>query len=115
MNIRNATIEDALTIHKISEASGYPVPELQLDEKHIKKMLERKYILLIAEENGEAIGYAVFKPRTGELYSIEVKKERQDKGAGGLTVTGRTTREDKRSGAHVSPGNGYSEVARSRR
>ena len=85
MIITKAGKADTLTIFRIAEASGYPVPELAFDERQIRQMFDEKKIILIAKEAGEAVGYIAIDPRPetrAEIHSIEVRKAHHHKGIG---------------------------------
>lgn len=79
MNIREASAADSLIIQRIFKASSYPVPELQLDEVHIKKMFDRGYIVFIAEDDGNAVGCAILNATTGELHAVGIMSNQHEK------------------------------------
>lgn len=85
MKIREAGRVDSLAIEQISEDSGYPVPELALDEERIKKMFDKGDIILIADLKGEPMGYAAFRVTIGdkiEIDSLEVRRGHHNQGIG---------------------------------
>jgi GNAT superfamily N-acetyltransferase len=103
--------EDAATVRRITESSGFFYPEevdtaVELVEERLAKGLASGYHFLFAERGGETIGYACYGPiactkSSWDFYWLAVEDRFRGKGIGSRLIEGTERGIRERGGTRV--------------